>query len=136
MKKVIVAAALIATLAMVGQANAVCIELVGFCDQIEVNLGVNIGTGIQLYGDWDFTCAGSPLAQMTGLYAGGHAVVGTWWEASGPFAWQFDFNVGTMNFDMYQILPGGAPVLWLNGPFAFVPGPCPFAAPGMPIVTN
>ena len=36
-------------------------------------------------------------------------------------------------FDMYQILPGSAPALWLTSNFAFVPGDCPFAAPGAPI---
>jgi len=132
MKKIIIAVALVAMLGMYGQANAVCVSLGAFCDQIELKLGVPVGNGFMLYGDWDYTCGGTPLAQMGGLYAGGHAVVATWWENSG-IAWQFDFNVGTGLFDMYQTVPGSPPALWLGGyDFSFVPGDCPFAAPGVP----
>jgi len=131
MKKLIVTAALIATLGMAGHAGAVCVTLGPYCDQIELGL-----SGTMLFGAWDYTCAGDPLVLVMGTYYGGIAYVSTWLVDYNA-AYQFQFSPGTMRFDMFMYVPGAPPTqIQFAVDFSFVPGDCPFAAPGLPMLTS
>jgi len=131
MKKLIVAVALIATLAMVGSANAICLEIIGYCDQIELYVGYTGPWGAQLYGEWDRFCTGTDLAHMMGSYKGGWAIISTWWQDYG-YSWQMVVSTNTMLLTMYKCDPGQTPTPWLTAPWQYVGGDCPFAAPGLP----
>ncbi len=104
----------------------ICVELVGFCDQLELQVdGDN-----NVYGVWDYTCDGVTLHPMQGFFNPPTVTVGTYIPALGS-TFFFIFDIPSRTFDLWGWDGINPPFQYQNdSPWDFAVGPCVFSISG------
>ena len=108
-------------------AQAFCVELVNFCDRMEVNIDIDGNA----YGLWDWDCSGIGLEEMLGTNNSGAAVVvGYLSGVSTTASWVFDVPGRTVNTWLYADGGASAPTpLTVTEPFTVSGASCGFGVP-------
>jgi hypothetical protein len=124
MKKILTIA-ILAVAFCFGQANAqlgpICIELVGFCDQLEMYTDTEGNT----YGLWDWDCTGTNLAPVLGRFGGEFNAGGA--PAGLGNATNFVFTLATRTFDLWGSDGFSTLQYQDDAPWAYAFGPCVWA---------
>lgn len=100
-------------------ANAFCVQLVNFCDQMEVFVDIDGNA----YGRWDWRCDGLDLEEMLGEGESSNVVAGYLAGVAKTESWRF--NVPARTVDIWQFLDGG-----VTPPSLLVPAGQPFNVAG------
>jgi hypothetical protein len=122
MKRIFIACTLVIGLSALGATNAsaACLQLVNFCDRLEV---VADGSA-NVYGHWDWTCA-CTLAPMLGNHKPGEAIVaGQIAELGLTESWRIHPPSSTVDIWKYDGVNPPSLLVPANQPYTSSPGSC------------